>query len=830
VAHLTSNDGVIEDGMGDLKALENFIAGYFRGRVNSSAFLLGLTIVLSSCGGSSNTTSTPATPPSVTISANPTSITTGSSTTLTVTATNATQVVLTDNAGDPAYTFPTATGGTDVVSPTANVTYTATATGASGATATNTVSVTVNGPSVTISANPASITTGSSTTLTVTATNATQVVLTDNVGDPAYTFPAATGGTDVVSPTANVTYTATATGANGDTATNTVSVTVNGPSPTMTSFSATPAAILAGQSITLSWTSQNADYVVINASVGPSPGRVAANATNYALPAPTQTTTYSAVATTNAGQQSVPSTFMVSVNPITSFNGMDASQAEGGTTEDDIDPNGAVGDYQFLEYTNTSYQGYDKTSFAPVWSAAQPMGTPWPTGTHCAGTQIQLDAVIIFDRIAKRWVMGAKTTVQGQGGFYFCIAVSNTDDLTSTNPPFAWYAYSFRLDPYLQNSTNTVTYLPDWPKLATWPEANNPAYYAAMDTVNTVNNAQTENGVLVCAFDRTDMLTGAPQNSLKPMMCYQVKGPDTGGYLAHSLIPADVDGTTPPPTGRDEFMVSIQNPPIDNVSVSSPTINLWDFQLNWATPSFTLVGGAPSLVNVDPYQPGCYTAAFPAQTVCVPEQGVQSLGGGLFVDSVGDRLMPRFAYRNFGAYESFLVSHTVQSPVNGQAPQDSKQTGIRWYEFLDNGSGAPALRQQGTVTPDITTFRFLPSIAQDKMGNVAVGYSVSNPLSNPGINMSFWNLNDPSGPASAPTEITILDGSTVGEEIPYAFNANPPGISTLGQWGSYALMTVDPGDDCTFWYVTEYWPTTNLAGTPANWATNISNFQIPGCQ
>jgi hypothetical protein len=686
-------------------------------------------------------------------------------------------------------------------------------------------------PTASLTATPSTITAGQSSNLTFSSTNATTGTIDNNIG----TVGIASQGAGIqVSPTSTTTYQYTVTGPGG-TVTASATITVNAaPPPPTVSLSVSPAnGIVAGGSVTLTWTSNSStSYVVINTNVGASPGRVGASGTNYSVPSPTQTTIYSAVAVTATGQQSAPANATLTVNPITSFQGMDASQAEGGTLEDDIDPIGAIGTKQFLEYTNTSYQGYDKVTFTPVWPAPVNLGTPWPTGTHCAGPQIQLDAHVIFDRFANRWVIGAKTTVQGQGGYYFCIAVSNTDDLTSTNPPFAWYAYAFRLDPYLENIAGTITYLPDWPKVATWPEPNNPAYFAAMDTVNNANQVQTENGVLVCAFDRANMLLGVAQASLKPMLCYQVKGPDAGGYLAHSLIPADVDGPTAPPAGRDEFMVSIQNPPLDGVSITSSTLNLWDFQLDWSTASLMLVGGQPASVSVDSYQPGCYTASNPAQTTCVQEPPVAALGGGLEVDSVGDRLMPRFAYRNFGTYESFLVSHTVQSPANGQIGQDARQTGIRWYELLGDGSGTgtPTVHQQGTITPDITTFRFLPSIAQDKMGNVAVGYSVSDPQTNPGISASYWNLNDPNGPFSAPVEISLLDGTSESEEIPYNFVPPNVGTTNLGKWGSYSSMTVDPVDDCTFWYVNEYWPTNNATGDPATWSTNISNFQIPGCQ
>jgi hypothetical protein len=183
---------------------------------------------------------------------------------------------------------------------------------------------------------------------------------------------------------------------------------------------------------------------------------------------------------------------------------------------------------------------------------------------------------------------------------------------------------------------------------------------------------------------------------------------------------------------------------------------------------------------------------------------------GQKIDSVGDRFMPRFAYRNFGSYESFLVTHTVQTNLG--TGQDATQTGIRWYELQGNGSGVdiPAVIHQGTITPDNNYFRFLPSIAEDNVGNAAVGYSVSNPSTNPAIDFSYWNLPN----STDPGEVTIYQGT--GEEVSSG--------NGQGKWGSYSSMTVDPVDDCTFWYVNEYWPTDTA------WSTRIAYFKVPGCQ
>jgi hypothetical protein len=166
-------------------------------------------------------------------------------------------------------------------------------------------------------------------------------------------------------------------------------------------------------------------------------------------------------------------------------------------------------------------------------------------------------------------------------------------------------------------------------------------------------------------------------------------------------------------------------------------------------------------------------------------------------------LMPRLSYRNFGTYESFLVSHTIRVAVNAA----SNRTGIRWYEL--RGSQTPAIYQTGTINPDTALFRFLPSIAQDHAGNAAVGYNVSSATVHPGIKASWWNLPNP----NKPVELQIYSGT---------------GDSTGSKaWGSYSSMTVDPVDDCTFWYVDEYLASDQT--TSPDWNTRIANFKASTC-
>jgi hypothetical protein len=482
-----------------------------------------------------------------------------------------------------------------------------------------------------------------------------------------------------------------------------------------------------------------------------------------------------------------------SAQGVTTFEGIDASQLS--HKELDFDPNGAIGTKQYMEWVNVYFQAFDKNTFARVWSAPQHGTSVWQQSGMSNCDPVGGDGIINFDRLASRWVIAARSASNSQRYFY-CFAISNTDDLTS--PTLAWYSYQFYLNPVLGANSKGHTYYPDWPRLGTWSDA----YYVNFDLLDTDNKWQ-EIGVVVCAMDRSNMLKGA---TARPMQCFSEPDPiPTRGslYRAHSLIPADINGTTPPPEGEDEFLVSIQNPPNDGHTTTSSSLNLWDFHVDWDRPRNSAL--KRSSIAVPTYTPGCYDVRYPARTQCIPEPSVNPHTKAHYhIDSVGDRFMPRLDYRSFGSYQSFLVSHTVQV-----AGSSNRQTSIRWYEL--RGSASPTLYQSGTLNPPTKYLSlFMPSIAQDKDGNAAVGYSVSSTTVHPGIKASWWSLPN----STAPKALTIKNG--IGDE------------ENSTQWGDYTSMTVDPVDECTFWYVNEYFPS-NQTGKEIIWNTRIAKFRVSTC-
>jgi len=479
--------------------------------------------------------------------------------------------------------------------------------------------------------------------------------------------------------------------------------------------------------------------------------------------------------------------YLMHAQTITTFEGIDATQVA--HPEFDVDPNGAVGTRQFMEWTNVYFQAYDKQTFAPVWSTPQLGTLPFKNNKMSNCLHVGGDGIITFDHLALRWIIAVRA-VPTPGTYYYCVAISNTDDLASST--LAWYTYQFSLNPVLGANGQGNAYFPDWPRFGTWGDA----YYVSFD-LNDVNRSYREIGIVVCALDRTHMIAGSTPN---PMQCFSDPAPiptDGSLYLKHSLIPADVEGSVAPPAGRNEFLVSIENPPNDGHSTTSSSINLWDFHVDWATPANSTFTN--STLPVTTYSPACYELNYPPGTYCIPESTSKSTHNR--VDSVGDRLMPRLAYRKFGSYESFLVSHTIRTGAGSQ-------TGIRWYEL--RGAETPAIYQSGTISPDKTLFRFMPSIAQDHAGHAAVGYNVSSAATHPGIKTAWWSLSK----SFAPTERVIFKGS--GDE------------ENSFHWGDYSSMTVDPVDDCTFWYVTQYFAQ-NETGKQINWNTRIANFKLSSC-
>jgi hypothetical protein len=206
-----------------------------------------------------------------------------------------------------------------------------------------------------------------------------------------------------------------------------------------------------------------------------------------------------------------------------------------------------------------------------------------------------------------------------------------------------------------------------------------------------------------------------------------------------------------------------------------------------------------------------YDSIFPCAPTgfrdCIPQPGVPE-SQYLDILSYRQRLTQRLAYRNFGSYESLVTSNSVEA-LPGIA-------GMRWYEVRRAPNGAYSLYQQGTYSPDDGVHRWMGSIAQDKVGNIALGFSVANGVSVfPGIRFTGRIPSAPLGQMDQ-GEGVIINGTGVQ-------------TTTNSRWGNHTTMSIDPIDDCTFWYINEYYTLEGQESSSAGWQTRIASFKLPEC-
>ena len=318
----------------------------------------------------------------------------------------------------------------------------------------------------------------------------------------------------------------------------------------------------------------------------------------------------------------------------------------------------------------------------------------------------QGDGFVLYDHIADRWVVSDFAFPAFPGtSFYQCVGVSMTSDPVAGG----WWLYA------IQTDSANPNFLGDYPKFALWPDA----YYF---TVNLFSNNTTFNGVRVFALDRASMINGNPANAVAFSLTPAQLG-DT-----YSLVAATFRTGTAPSAGTEEYLLSIDSPGASGVTLT--TLHAWRFHVDFMTPANSTFTG-PFDITVNGF-----TDAFTnSGSHLVPQSGTAQM-----LDTLGDRLMTPVVYTNFSGTESLWASHTVNNNQGGTGPM-----AVRWYQFDVTGDVIPAAAaQQQTFNNGADgLFRWMPSIAVDSMGNMAIGYSVSSASIFPSIRYAGRLAGDP---------------------------------------------------------------------------------------
>jgi len=483
------------------------------------------------------------------------------------------------------------------------------------------------------------------------------------------------------------------------------------------------------------------------------------------------------------------------LQPLTGSGGAPSSSAnfEGLSNQDNAnllgfrvnppDPVGAVGPHHYVEMVNLAFAVFNKGGTRLL---AADLGSLWAGFPINECTDQSGDPVVIYDQFADRWILTQFTTRgidfpdEPLNLIYNCVAISTTSD-----PTGAYYRYAF----------TTGYNFPDYPKYGMWGDS----YVITTREFGVLD--PNFYGIGVYGLERSKMIAGDPNARAVSIVLDSSVVPIN--LMGDGLLPPGVDGRIKPDRDAPAPIIGTQDDG-GPYGATFDALNVWEFSVKWrSTPTASL--RLATQLHVAPFD-SVFPCA-PTDRDCLPQPGITNPAQYLDVLSYRQRPSFRLAYRNFGLLESMVTNQSVEARPG--------VAGVRWYQIL-RVHGHYFVAQQGTYAPDDGVNRWMGSIAQDKFGNAALGYSVVNGTDVfPGVRVTGRLVFSPPGQMTL-GERTIVAGTGVQ-------------TTTNSRWGDYTAMTVDPVDDCTFWYVNEYYTAAGQASSPAGWQTRIASFRLPGC-
>jgi FG-GAP-like repeat len=436
------------------------------------------------------------------------------------------------------------------------------------------------------------------------------------------------------------------------------------------------------------------------------------------------------------------------------------------------DTNGDVGVSYYVQAVNSLVRVFNKqgTPLTPPFKLSSVFA---PLGTPCS-TRNDGDPIVLYDALADRWVLSQ--FCNNFPPFRQLIAVSKTND-----PTGAYWIYEFVMPNVKLN---------DYPKIAAWTDA----YY--MSTDEFLGSDYAGSGAF--AFDREKLLTGDPNASY---IYFNLGSPTT--IRLGGLLPSDFDGVFPPDANEPNIFVGYT---ATEYGDAQDAVRLFQFHADFANPAnSTFTERAESPIAVPAFDP---TSNDGRADIFEPAPGEA-------LDAQSDRLMYRAVYRRVGSSASLVFNQTVRVSPVGQPYRG----GVRLYELRRNllsvPPNTPFTVNEAATLGDTNTSRWMGSAAQDRLGNLAVGYSTGDETKKPSIFYSGRLATEPAGTFRTESDLVVGTG------VQKAFGF---------RWGDYSAMSLDPADDCTFWYTNEYYTQASEDESDFGWLTRIGRFKFDECQ
>lgn len=331
---------------------------------------------------------------------------------------------------------------------------------------------------------------------------------------------------------------------------------------------------------------------------------------------------------------------------------------------------------------------------------------------------------------------------------------------TTNDPTGTWYKYSF-----------DVSETPDYEKFGIWRDG----YYMG-------TNTGYSNDIYV--FQRDSMLTGQ-----MPMgVMFDNPWRPAPSNVFNCVPPLDNDGDFAP-AGEPGLFIAFND---DAVGGGSDQLWIYELDVDWSAPASSTFSRTQQ-ISVSGFDSNFGT----------DWSNIKQLNTAQELDAIPQVIMNPPQYRNFGAYETIVCCHTVDV-------DNTDHAGIRWYELRRVSSGDWSIRQLGTYAPDGHS-RWMASIMLNGAGEIGLGYSISSSTMYPGIRYCGQSA---SAYASATGTMDVAEDIIQnGDTCQQSYN----------RWGDYSSLQIDPTDDETFWFTSQY---PDHSGSVLQRKTKIANFQI----
>jgi archaellum component FlaF (FlaF/FlaG flagellin family) len=335
----------------------------------------------------------------------------------------------------------------------------------------------------------------------------------------------------------------------------------------------------------------------------------------------------------------------------------------------------------------------------------------------------------------------------------------------TSDPLGSYYAYSF-----------STPNFPDYPKYGLWS-----------NHLVVTSNEQGAGALHQYFIERDSLLIGADAR-MQRVEIFGTTGSEQGFVVS---TPVDWEGQTRPEDSRPIVMK------LNDSSwgeVANDAIELFRFDIDYEDENNTQVESL--LINTAPYD------GFP----CFPGPGFACCPqpNGDPLDALPEVIMNAPQYRNFGTHEAVVLSF-VTDVTDGE-----NHAGVRWIELRRTAGNDWSLYQEGSYAPD-ANHRYMSGIAIDKNGNIALAYNISSDSVFVGIRYTGRFEGDSLGQMTLP-EVTVIDGNST--------------LNTNGRFADYSHISVDPDNENTFWFTSEYARAGVSRTRIASWSLEQDSFDM----